>query len=176
MASSRAFSPPHSSDLCQKLALYKRDTDWWKKALEISPHVEGHIEGLLSMRARNWLLSRMALESLESSKSKTLRSLADYAIFDCTFGEARLAANAGCNFCLVIINRPTRYHKSDQDNEFLACSSRTGHFGILRREQGEREKKRLHMIPTSNGLFEILALFSKVLINSSPETSRSDPI
>jgi hypothetical protein len=162
MASSTAFPPPHSCDFCQNLVLYKRDIDWWKKALGISPNVEAHIEGSLSMRARNWLLEKMAFES---SKSETLYSLADYAIFDCTLGEARLAANAGCNFCLAITDR---YNRSHPDNEFLVCSLRTARFGILRLARGEREKRDLYIIPTSNGCFEILALFSKLLINSRP--------
>jgi len=169
MASSTAFPPPHSCDFCQKLVLYKRDTNWWKKALEISPHVEAyveaHIEGLLSMRARNWLLERMALES---SNLKTLDYLANYAIFDCTFGEARLAANAGCNFCLAITDHCTTYNRSDQDNEFLAYSWVVAHFGTLRIAKGEREKGHVYIIPISNGCFEVLALFSKLLTNSKP--------
>lgn len=157
MASSTAFSPPHSCDFCQNLVLYHRDKEWWKKALRTSPDIETHIKGLLSTRVQSWLRAKIA------SKATNDR-LADYAIFDCTLGEARLAAIAGCNFCVAITNiAPRTDHGScGDDNLFLAGQLSSGLFGIL--SPGKRKLPQI--IPTSKTHFEILALLSKLPINS----------
>ena len=44
-------------------------------------------------------------ESVGKYESGILRSLSDIAVFDCTLEEARLAAKAGCKFCLAITNK-----------------------------------------------------------------------
>jgi hypothetical protein len=135
MGSFSAFPPPHSCDFCQKLVLYHKDSQWWGEALE-SP---SGAEGLLSMRARDWMLEKMGSwwkESVGKYEREILRSLSDIAVFDCTLEEARLAAKAGCKFCLAITNKDRHarigYETNSDAESFLAGLPSRGTFGVLR--------------------------------------------
>jgi hypothetical protein len=174
MAASAAFPPPHSCDFCQKLVLYDRDGRWWKKALlEPSPDVEG----MLSMRARKWILEKMESAS-EDLRHETALSLSHITVFDCTLGEARLAAEMGCNFCLTIINRVElkRISRGNKSGEvFLAGSLKSVIFGVLRYTKksipgvlsGSKKKVRAEFSIESCGKFEILALLGKLTFYSN---------
>ncbi len=165
MASSTAFPPPHSCDFCRKLVLYKRDYEWWYKALEASPDVEAHIEGFLSTRVRTWLL-----EELGSRRSRTmcLKTLQHCAIFDCTLGEARLAANAGCNFCLDITHNTSTVNQSYNDNYFPAAHLDGSCFQILLLTLYE---ELVEFMPPTGEVFEILALPGKLSDSPRPRDS-----
>jgi hypothetical protein len=177
MASSAAFPPPHSCDFCQRLVLYKRDPKWWRNALETSRGPEEsveenvresgkvHIEGLLSLRARKWILTQMRSES----NDEATYSLSDFAVFDCTLGEARVAAKEGCTFCFAITNTASPVYSFRADEEaFLAASLSDARVGVLRNEgktaahgTNHEGKDDLFQIPYHSVSFEILAELGK---------------
>lgn len=71
-----------------------------------------------------------------------MRSLDQIAIFDCTFGEAKLAAMKECKFFSYIIGLNP---KETEDDEFLAAAFPEGwdfgdfvNFGVLRLEVSRR--------------------------------------
>jgi hypothetical protein len=149
------------------LVLYDRDGRWWIAALGPSPN----IEGLLSTRVRNWLLEKIESAS-ESLQYNAAFSLHRVAVFDCTLGEARLAANAGCNFCVAIVNRValarTNHGNESEDEAFLG--SQMGWCGVLRyiKKENQREKtSRIFSLDFGYGL-EILALLGKLTFYVKP--------
>jgi hypothetical protein len=107
------------------------------------------------------------------------QSLADIAVFDCTLGEARLAAKAGCKFCLEITNKYRHVQIADENNSdgkfFLASrQSSLGAFGVLTWWGKSRDEKgggRFDVNDWSESL-EILALSGKLTFSSKFYLSR----
>jgi hypothetical protein len=71
----------------------------------------------------------------DRERRKISQSLANIAVFDCTLDEARLAANAGCKFCLAITNKDRHAQIADENKSdagpFLAGQPSKGIFGVL---------------------------------------------
>lgn len=72
-----------------------------------------------------------------------MRSLDQIAIFDCTFGEAKLGAMKECKFCSHILGLNPK--EETEDDEFLAAAFPEGwdfgdfvNFGVLRLEVSRR--------------------------------------
>ena len=171
MGSFAAFSPPHSCDICQKFVLYNKNRRWWYKALE-SP---SGAEGLLSKRARDWMLEEMGPAWTASDiiqPQDIVKSLTDIAVFDCTLGEARLAAKAGCKFCLAITNKDRqarRFNNNKSDAEsFLAGLPSLGLFGVLRWACGFEKDQGCFEVTASRAVtLEILVLSGKLAFPSN---------
>jgi hypothetical protein len=101
------------------------------------------------------------------------RPLRHIAVFDCTLGEARLAANTGCKFCLAITNKDRHAQIADENKSvaesFLAgyLPSR-GFFGVLNWSDNKwrvREHQGVFGV-TDWFAFEILALSGKLAFSS----------
>lgn len=168
MGSFAAFPPPHSCDFCQKLVLYDKDGQWWGEALKSSLGAEG----LLSTRARDWMLEKMGPVRKVSNRKQRREislSLTHIAVFDCTLGEARLAAKAGCKFCLAITNNDRHAQIADKNKSvaesFLAgyLPSR-GFFGVLNWSDNKwRVREHQSVFGVTDWFeFEILALSGKL--------------
>ena len=167
MGSFAAFPPPHSCDFCQKLVLYDKDGQWWGEALKSSLGAEG----LLSTRARDWMLEKMGpvwKVSNRKQRREISLSLTHIAVFDCTLGEARLAAKAGCKFCLAITNKDRHARTADENKSdaesFLAGLPSLGIFGVLS-WSGKEEPGSFNVTEWAKTL-EILALSGQLAFPS----------
>jgi len=170
MGSFSAFPPPHSCDFCQKFVLYHKNSQWWYKALKSSSGAEG----LLSTRARDWILEEMGPAWTASDREwreEMLHSLCRITVFDCTLGEARLAAKAGCKFCLAITNKDQHarigYENKSDAEYFLAALPSLGIFGVLRWRCGSGRDQGCFEVTTYQAVtLEILALSGKLAFPS----------
>jgi hypothetical protein len=158
------FSPAHSCNFCRKLTLYKRDFSWWNKAVESNSEDPEIVGPVLSVRVKNWL-TRLT-EQLERREGGTnhvkrsLRSLADIAIFDCTIAEARDAAARGCSLCQHVISFCRLRRKEPEDATFLAAHIGRGVLGVVQRTTESKLDQRTFWVESSSPLpvFEIVAL------------------
>lgn len=85
-------------------------------------------------------------------------------------GEARLVANAGCNFCLAITNDVPIDVLCFHENDFLV-GSRTGSsyvIGDLKLERAYSDTEKFDVFRASETYFEGVALLGKLSINSRP--------
>ena len=105
-------------------------------------------------------------------REEMLHSLRRIAVSDCTLGEARLAAKAGCKFCLAIINKNqharTGYKKKSNAESFLAGLPSLGLFGVLRWACGFEKDQGCFEVTASRAVtLEILVLSGKLAFPSN---------